>query len=540
MRFLPFIAAFGIVLGISSSGIGYRTLWADEQETAERARSIIATGLPTVYDPNGNLSLNAAGREIEEGNLHRYTPWLQFYVAAAGLKLGPRLGLSPDASVRSPFVTLHAATCGLVADGLITALSLGPLVAVGIAVTYGVGSVQLIHARTARYHALTSFLFFLAWSLFGTIRRRRAKGDHSSLAPTFALGLTLIALLHSQTIVGLLGAAVFSLLYFFEDRFSRRTFFLAGLVVLGVVSLFLLTRPWLQGAIWGPLAYSKFHSLKSWFEVGYSLFFFVFSFLYLSAFRTSPRPDDGWRHELLLAGLLFFGLLLGVRIFDFHPFSQVRYYLPMVGVFLFWPIAIGGRAFAGSREVRRSYVILFFAFFLFSELSGEIPAFQGLRLVHFDFEATQPQPLREAVAMIQGEGTPGTGVFSEYTPQTVNWYLPEFRPALIPDRVALSSLGRQNASLPAMVDPEWYLGYTNRLGYWVCDSGCDSHKLVDSGNSDRYSIIVDSLGKTFHFCVVRRWQTADWNNAPRVEYLPDSLTPNGPGEFHLVLAKRCP
>ena len=118
MRFFAFLSAFAITLGITSPGLGYRTLWADELETAERARSIVESGLPKIFDSAGNLSVSSAGKEIEEGLLHRYTPWLQFYVGAAGIEFGRRFGLASDTGVRLPFIILHAATSGLIAQGL--------------------------------------------------------------------------------------------------------------------------------------------------------------------------------------------------------------------------------------------------------------------------------------------------------------------------------------------------------------------------------------------------------------------------------------
>ena len=242
MRFFAFLSAFAITLGITSPGLGYRTLWADELETAERARSIVESGLPKIFDSAGNLSVSSAGKEIEEGLLHRYTPWLQFYVGAAGIEFGRRFGLASDTGVRLPFIILHAATSGLIARGLVAGLSIGALPAIGIATLYGLGSVRLIHARTARYHALTDFLFIAAWIVFGKIRRRRrlSPGASASAGMTVLLGVILIALLHTQTLVGILGASIFSLLFFIEERVSKRTLLLALLVLVGVGTLFLL------------------------------------------------------------------------------------------------------------------------------------------------------------------------------------------------------------------------------------------------------------------------------------------------------------
>ena len=539
MRLLSFLVAFGIVLAVASPGLGYRTLWADEQETAERGRAILDTGLPSIYDPSGNLSVNSAGHEIEEGTLHRYTPWLQFYTASLGLGIGRHFGLSPDASVRLPFVVLHAATSGLVAQGLVGALSFGVAPAAGIAALYGIGTVRLIHDRTARYHALTDFLFMAAWCLFGNFRRK--KKTKAAFGSTALLGLTLVALLHSQTIVGFLGAAIFSILYFIEERFTRRTALIGLIVGIGACALFALVRPWEQGAIWGSFGYHKAHGLKSWFEIAYAPFFFVLSFFVLSGFRESPRPTDGWRSELILACSLLLSVIIIVRILDFHPYSQTRYYLPVVGLFLFWPIAIGGPSFAASKMCRRIYAATFIAIFLCVELGGGTPPFQGLRIVHFDATSETPQPLREVVSKIDGSGTTGSGVLMDYTPQAVNWYLPRFKPALIPDPTTLSHLGRKNANLPAMVEPEWHVSYpTTQSGFWVCNDHCDFERIGNPATSDRYSIRSKTLGKIVNFCVIGRWKTHQWNNSPFMNYQETALSPAGSPNGDLVLARRCP
>ena len=544
MRFFAFLSAFAITLGITSPGLGYRTLWADELETAERARSIVESGLPKIFDSAGNLSVSSAGKEIEEGLLHRYTSWLQFYVGAAGIEFGRRFGLASDTGVRLPFIILHAATSGLIAQGLVAGLSIGALPAIGIATLYGLGSVRLIHARTARYHALTDFLFIAAWIVFGKIRRRRrlSPGASASAGMTVLLGVILIALLHTQTLVGILGASIFSLLFFIEERVSKRTLLLALLVLVGVGTLFLLVRPWEQSAIWGAVAYRRGRGLKSWFEIDYALFFGIASFLFVSGFRELPHPADGWRKEAALFAAYLAVVFIGIRVLDLHPYSQVRYYIPVVGPLLFWPLALGGPTFAASARARTTFLLGFVLAFVVAEFSSqEMPPFQGLRIVAFDSSSgKKDQPLREAFTIIEKSGSDASGVLMEYVPQAVNWYLPRFRPALIPDPTTLSSLGKKNPSLPAMVAPEWNLTFQSRLGFWACDANCDYHRIGDPGSDDRYFVESKTLGKKIAFCVISRWETYQWNNAPFMEYLPSALTPEGDPREKLILARRCP
>src|SRR5262249_29970802 len=87
-KILPAAVVTLLIFIVASQNLGVRYLWQDELETAERAKSILSYGLPKVIDDEGRISVNAGGREIEDGNLHRYTPWVQFYVGAFGLELG--------------------------------------------------------------------------------------------------------------------------------------------------------------------------------------------------------------------------------------------------------------------------------------------------------------------------------------------------------------------------------------------------------------------------------------------------------------------
>jgi hypothetical protein len=377
-----------------------------------------------------------------------------------------------------------------------------------------------------------------AWCLFGFFRRHRT--GRGRYAAAVALGLVLVGLLHTQTLVGILGAAIFSILVLLDERISRKTLLLGAIIGLGTIALFALIRPWEQSAIWGAFGYRHARSLKSGFEVAYALIFFTFSFSTISGLRNSPSRSDGTRKELGLAIGLFLTAVLIIRILDFHPYSQVRYYLPIVGLFLFWPIALGTSGISASRTARRTYVALVFIAMLLPEFFGDFAAFQGLRIVKFDSSSAPAQPLREAVAEIDRFGVPGDGVLMDYTPQAVNWYLPQMKPALVPDPTILSPLGKKNRGLPPMAEPKWHIAFPDsRVGFWICDEHCDYTRINDPKNPDRYAIRSTKLGKTMNFCVQKRWRTYQWNNAPFVNYQAAALSPGGPPLEDLVLAKRC-
>ena len=66
--------------------LGGRDLWEDEAHTALLARSILARGLPYAYD-GLNWVTAEAGRDLDQNHLWRWSPWLQFYAAAAAMKV---------------------------------------------------------------------------------------------------------------------------------------------------------------------------------------------------------------------------------------------------------------------------------------------------------------------------------------------------------------------------------------------------------------------------------------------------------------------
>src|SRR5262249_2354985 len=81
--------------------LGERYLWQDEAETALLAKSILLTGLPTACDGKNVISQELS-REFGPDYLWRWSPWLQFYLAAGSFALfGPN-----TLSARLPFAVL--------------------------------------------------------------------------------------------------------------------------------------------------------------------------------------------------------------------------------------------------------------------------------------------------------------------------------------------------------------------------------------------------------------------------------------------------
>jgi hypothetical protein len=195
-----------------------------------------------------------------------------------------------------------------------------------------------------------------------------------------------------------------------------------------------------------------------------------------------------------------------------------------------------------SRRSTTFYSVAAISILLFVEFGDVVAPGQGLRVVAFDAHADPAtQPLREIFRQIAKESPAGSGILMDYSPQAVNWYLPGYKPALLPDPATLSWLGKKNDNLPTMVEPEWHITYPDtRNGFWICDPHCDFVRVGNPVTDDRYVVHSNALAKDFAFCVVRRWKNHPWNNAPSVLYRPESLTLEGLSTEHLVLARRCP
>ncbi|MBC7385505.1 MAG: hypothetical protein H7301_04975 [Cryobacterium sp.] len=551
---LAFFTVFLFVFLIGGRGLGYRTLWQDEVETAERAKSVAAVGVPRTIDPQGQWSVNTGGKEIEEGDLHRYTPWGQFYVGAAGIKLGELVGLDRDTAIRIPFFFLHAAASGMIAVSLPAVIAVSSVEAMGVAALYGFNSVRILHARTARYHAVTDFFFLWAWIFYGWFRR--SARDRSKLRKNglllASLSVCIGILLFTHTLFGMLAFGLFSGLVFIEFPRLKRTYFflLLNIALLGALSL--LVRPWLQTAIWGELSFQlPFRSLRSWFHVSFSLFFFLATFPYFLGRRSEPRANDPtWKREVFLGAVYFLLILIGVRILDFQPFSQPRYYLPLIGACLFWPLAFGQSHWWKTREAGRAFLCSVCVMLVVVEFTGDPRPYQGVRLAlwdawmnHFEGAERKEQPMREAFALLKATAKPGDAVLMEYVPQLVNWYAPEFKPALVPDAATLSTLGRLNprvASMP-ITAPDYHLYYSagGFNAFWICVGYCDMSIRPDATDPNAYFVHSKALDRDFRFCMMKSWRTHLWNNAPYTNYGSEALTPEGRYASVLSLAKRC-
>jgi hypothetical protein len=532
-------------------GLGYRHLWQDEVETAERARTILESGYPRVIDRSGALSVNTGGRELEDGVAHRYTPWLQFYAGAAGLQAARWLGLSDDAGVRLPFVTAHAIEGAVLAFGLHRLGGLPLPFSLAAAAAFSLHTVRVVYNRSARYHALLDLFALLGLCGLGALRKGRRAGGWLVAASCFlapqthtlggayvAIVLTYLTLVLSDPPDGTtpLGARL------------RRVLLLC--VVPGAATLALLialVRPLRQTA-WGGirLAHAKGQSLIDVPGVDYALAFVA---VYAAACLLCRDRGRALRYALLLP--LCAATLLAL---DCVPLSQARYYLSTPLLLCGSLLAIGLPDKVPPRLRRAVWAsvcaipllceVLLGRYARFDVRTLPFPPLQGVRLALSDVDRQRDgmvQPLREVLSTIRQLGRPGDAVLIDYVPQFVNWYLPGFTPALVPDPTLKTPLNQDQPlwrTPPPM--PEWHLWYANwQGGFWTCLNQCDFSATGYRADRSEYTLRSRWRGEEVRMCVVKRLGASPHNNAPFMMFLDQSFGTRGPQAKTLVLARRC-
>lgn len=534
-----------LVFALSAPGLGYRFLWQDEVDTAERARTVCESGVPRVIDRSGVASLNVGGQEIEDGNLHRYQPWLMFYLAAAGLCAAEGLGLERDAAVRLPSVVLHAATSGLASWALATSAGAPLPLANLTGLALGAQSVRIAHDRTARYHALLDFLAVAGVAALGALRRGRTRG-------WIALAAVILALPNVHSISGAalslwLGSTAALLLAQVVDwrsrEFRRR---LTGYVLapgaLALLAVLALSRPWAQS--WGTeVEWPGFAGLRDFNGILYAVLFWLGCGIWLRR-RGSRR---------LGATLLWsWGvLLLAVLLADMHSFTRPRYFLSLAPLSLLWPVAFGLETLPATPCRGALLAVLLMA--LAPELGlgrvtigRETPfsPFQGVQLVRADARlgrAAVRQPVHQAVEWLHDHAAPDDPILFDYTPQYANWYLPGRPIALMPDRTFRRGLNVDHPIWRRPLDmPRWHVWYPEvGTGIWECRDHCDFGAEDYDAATHRYVLRSTFLGERVAMCPVRTWRTHRWNNAPFKNLESAALRPEGDASQTLLLATPC-
>ncbi len=536
-----------VVFALTSPGLEYRFLWQDELDTAERARTICESGVPRVIDESGMASVSVGGREIEDGDLHRYQPWMMFYTAAAGLCFAEQLGMNRDGAARLPNVVLHAAASGLASWTLASSGGVPIVVANLTGLALGAQSVRVSHNRTVRYHSVLDLLVVLAMAGLGGIRRHKEWGW-----VLLSLSLFLLPQTHSisgsafSLSLGFFAAVILAQSLDWRSSEYRRRVFLWVIFpgLFSLITLLVLSRPWAQswGLDWqlpGITGVRDFNGI---------LYAFLFPlFLGIWAWR---RGGDRHLGKLYVGCWSF--LLVAVMLVDVHSFTRPRYFLSITLIAFLWTAAFGlGSVSARAKRVIPLIVLLLA---LAPELglgrvvmSGETAfyPFQGIRLVQDDARKERggfQQPLHEAISWLRDNAAPDDPILFDYAPQFVYWYLPERPVALMPDLFFRQGLNYDHEIWSRPIEmPRWHLWYPEfGSGIWDCmDEGCDYDAVDYDPATHRYTLRSKRLGVEVAMCPVRTWATHPWNNSPFKNLEPAAFRPEGDDSGYLLMAAPC-
>lgn len=203
---LALCAAGALFAFLLFARLGHPLFWHDESETAAFAERVLRFGFPKVHDGRNTLyslwpGFRREGIGIDESSdAYTGSPWLQYYVGAAGVALGAGSDdlYARTAWVRLPFALLGCAGLGLLFAAVRPSLGGGPARGLAFAAFFALllaGSVLLLlHLREARHYPLTIFgtgVFCFA------LLRRHAQGGLDYARYALLLGGALLWLFHS-------------------------------------------------------------------------------------------------------------------------------------------------------------------------------------------------------------------------------------------------------------------------------------------------------------------------------------------------------
>jgi 4-amino-4-deoxy-L-arabinose transferase-like glycosyltransferase len=188
-------------------GLGDRCLWQDEAETALLGRNILRFGRPIAFD-GVNVISQEASKEFGPDYLWRWSPWIQFYIAAGSFAV---LGQTTLAA-RLPFTFLAFLAILLtyhLARRLFGSVGIARLAALALVLSVPF----LLYARQARWHGPAYLLLACLFLCLTMIRRSPRWG---------ALGFAAFAVLLFYTnffvAIGVLAAVAVAIPLYARDR----------------------------------------------------------------------------------------------------------------------------------------------------------------------------------------------------------------------------------------------------------------------------------------------------------------------------------
>jgi Dolichyl-phosphate-mannose-protein mannosyltransferase len=325
--FWAVLASAALLLFRSLDG---RYLWQDEAETALLAKNVLKYGVPIAHDGT-NVVSQEAGREFAPDSrwrpfLWRWSPWTQFYVAAASFKfLGPT-----TLAARLPFALLGLLTVPLtyaLARRLFGSLGVARLSALFLSLSVPF----LLHARQARWCALAYLLVvLLLLCLLGL--RRGSRGALAGCVASAALLFYTNYFVAVGVLLALLGAApLLSCERPFVKRLLAACFAIAALTFPGLAFFEVLGKQ-------GELSRGKVLGQLLACQGMYLTFLLPLPALALLAWvlltERAGRLAAGWRRgvSFLLAFSLLYTLYLSLAPWLFFRYLTIL--LPVAAVLL--------------------------------------------------------------------------------------------------------------------------------------------------------------------------------------------------------------
>jgi len=417
--------------------------------------------------------------------------------------------------------------------------------AVGVAL--GIQSVRIVHNRTARYHAALDLLAVLGMASLGGVRRRQRWAW-----PCLAAAILLLPLTHSISGSAFSVSLGFSAALILAQQMSWRSLeyrrlILAFVVLPGLiagVTILALSRPWAQ-SMGQDLQWPGITAVRDFNGILYAFLFPLGLGIWALRWGGARRLGKSY---LWAWGFL----LLAVMLVDIHSYTRPRYFLSIPLMALLWPVAFGldGLTVRAKKGIR--WVVLLLA--LAPELglgrivmSGEtaFDPLQGLRLVWDDARKQSQvthQPVHEAIGWLREHAAPTDPILFDYTPQYVNWYLPDRPIALMPDRFFRRGLNEKHEIWTRPIEmPRWHLWYPGfGSGIWACLNECDYRSEDYDPQTHRYTLHSAHLDQSRPMCPVKIWATHHWNNSPFKNLERSAFRPEGDDSGILLLAEPCP
>jgi hypothetical protein len=248
-----------------------------------------------------------------------------------------------------------------------------------------------------------------------------------------------------------------------------------------------------------------------------------------------------------LIGFFLLGAIATTGILDIYSYSQTRYYLPLSTLALFWTYAVLIQEY--SVKQRKFWSVLLLLFILLPDVylgarrkDGPFPPFQGLQVIYHDFQTgfLKTQGLHQAFEEISKDPQKHP-VLVDYVPQFANWYVPGFPIALMPDATSKTKLNSEN---PIWNQDRsaffWHVAYLDLpMRLWNCSNHCDYQIENLNLEAKTYELRIHSQQKSIAMCIVKRWKSTLWVNAPFRLLTPSAFEATGNGENLLGLSRPC-